>query len=180
MERPYGEVMSQLVQKTLIDVWPRLFRYAMRLAREPEGARDLLQQCALNALGAPNKPMDGRATRAWLFRILHNAWIDKCRHDRVAVMETATAPIGGEAWHFDDRLISEITVRQALSRLEPSHREIIELIDIRGFKYAEAAAMLDLALGTVMSRLSRARLALLKEIEGSNLRSFDQERRRSS
>jgi RNA polymerase sigma-70 factor (ECF subfamily) len=172
--------MSQLVHKTLIDVWPRLFRYALRLAREPEGARDLLQQCAVKALGAPNQPIEGRATRAWLFRILRNAWIDQCRHEQVADIDPGIEPINGEAWHFDDRLISEITVRQGLSRLESSHREIIELIDIRGFKYLEAAAILGISPGTVMSRLSRARLALLKEIEGSNLRSFDRERRRSS
>lgn len=80
-------------------------------------------------------------------------------------------------WRHDDRLIAEITVKQALERLDATHRDIIELVDLAGFRYAEAAEILGVPVGTVMSRLSRARLALLDEIGGRNVTPFPTGRR---
>ncbi len=81
-------------------------------------------------------------------------------------------------WQHDDRLIAEITVRQALDRLDVTQRDIIELVDLAGFRYAEAAELLGVPIGTVMSRLSRARLALIDEIAGRNLVPFTKQPRR--
>lgn len=86
---------------------------------------------------------------------------------------------GVSHWRHDDRLIAEITVRQALDRLDPPHREILELIDLAGFRYAEAADILGVPVGTVMSRVSRARLSLLEAIEGGNLRPLAARRRQA-
>jgi RNA polymerase sigma-70 factor (ECF subfamily) len=107
--------------------------------------------------------------RAWLFKVLRNCWIDDHRRSSVRAIENPVEPWGHTCWGCDDRLIAEITVRQALERIDPAHREIIELIDLAGFRYSEAAEILDLPLGTVMSRLSRARLAMLGLIEGRNV-----------
>ena len=71
---------------------------------------------------------------------------------------------GGNAW------IAKITVEQGLASLEPAQREIIALIDIAGFSYAEAADILAVPIGTIMSRISRARMALLAAIETTAVR----------
>jgi RNA polymerase sigma-70 factor (ECF subfamily) len=110
---------------------------------------------------------------------VRNAWIDQHRREAARSVELPADPLERERWHYDDRLIAELTVRQGLARIEPMHREVIELVDLAGFRYAEVADILGIPLGTVMSRLSRARLALLEAI-GGNVRALDAARRRRS
>jgi len=169
--------VRDIIEKHLLEIWPRLFGYAVSLTADPDRARDLIQQCALQALSALRQPDQPPAIRAWLFRIMRNIWIDGRRHD--ALPPPADAPQAEllEPWHFDDRLIVGLTVRQGLARLAPAQREIIELVDIAGFSYTEAGSILDIPVGTVMSRLSRARLALLQAIEAGNLRPIGHKRR---
>lgn len=157
--------MSESVEKHLLDIWPRLYGYAISLTADGDRARDLVQQCAVQALSAPRQPAAPPAIRAWLFRILRNIWIDGRRHDALPPPVALPDEALRGAWHFDDSLIAGLTVRQGLDRLEPAQREIIELVDIAGFSYAEAGGILGVPAGTVMSRLSRARLALLAAID---------------
>lgn len=171
--------LRHLIERNLLENWPRLFGYAFTLTGNADTARDLLQQSALQALVTPSLPRSGDAVRAWLFRIVRNTWIDQYRRDAVRAAEAAAEPVGQEPWHFDDRMIAELTVRQGMARLEPLHREVVELVDISGFRYAEAADILGIPIGTVMSRLSRARLALLEAI-GGNVHSLEAQRRRKS
>jgi RNA polymerase sigma-70 factor (ECF subfamily) len=141
-------------------------------------AADLLQSCATRALAAV-PPSEAERIRPWLFTILRNVWIDE--HRRVlAASSVADAEPMASHWRHDDRLIAEITVRQAFDRIEPAHREILELIDLAGFRYGEAAEILAVPIGTVMSRLSRARLTLLEAIEGGNLRALPVRARQGS
>ena len=161
-----GVVLRHRVEQALLDNWRRLFGYALTLTRNHDEANDLLQQAAVAALAARTGPDHDGATRAWLFRIVRNTWIDRFRSERLRrtdELTTANEPTDA-VWNFDDRLIAEMTVKAGLDRLEPAQREVIELVDINGFRYAEAAEILQLPLGTVMSRLSRARLALLEAI----------------
>lgn len=145
----------------------RLYGYAMSLTRDADQARDLVQECALKALAARRVPEDGAAYRAWLFRILRNSFIDGHRRPVLVPLDEAEhaqdphlpAPQLG-----DERLINVLTVRTALARLSEAHREVVALVDIAGLSYAEAAAVLEVAEGTVMSRLARGRAALLRLI----------------
>ena len=114
-------------------------------------------------------PTEPSQARAWLFKVLRNCWIDEHRRSSVRAIDRPVETWSDTPWGCDDRLIAEITVKQALEKIEPAHREIIELVDIAGFRYAEAAEILDLPLGTVMSRLSRARLALLEIVSAENV-----------
>lgn len=150
--------------------WERLFSYALRLSGSRDGAADLLQSCATKALAA-SPPEEAERVRAWLFAILRNIWIDEHRGGETSA-HAAEEAFEDEQWRHDDRLIAAITVRQALERLDPPHREIIELVDLAGFRYGEAADILGVPVGTVMSRLSRARLLLLNAIEGGTVRPF--------
>jgi len=76
---------------------------------------------------------------------------------------------GTEFWQGDERLITVLTVKLEMAKLPRRQREIIALIDIVGFSYAEAAQLLDVPTGTVMSRISRARRMLLDAIGSSNI-----------
>jgi RNA polymerase sigma-70 factor (ECF subfamily) len=166
------------MHRRLSQYLPRLFGYAVSLTRNNDQARDLVQECALKALKARAVPTDEPAYRAWLFTILRNAAADLRRRRR----EVSPA-IGGGAettsiWNFDDSYIATVTVRQGLRRLSDDAREIIALIDIAGFSYAEAAAILGVPAGTVMSRLTRARQMLLQTIAQTSVRPLRTHRRR--
>ena len=161
----------------------RLFGYALSLTNDREQARDLVQECALKALAAKRVPADRAAYRAWLFRILRNAFLDRRRrvgqHGPSVQIEEAET-LNGEIWHSDDRLISAITVRLGMAKLSRSHREVLAAVDMVGFSYAEAAEFLRVPVGTVMSRVSRARQALLVCMGESKVRPFPVEMRRAA
>lgn len=148
---------------------PRLVGFARVLIGNADDARDLVQETVARALAARNVPLDAAAYRAWAFRIVRNAALDelRARAPRKKYAEPE-API--DLWRFDDACIARITVEQGLAAITPTHREIIGLIDIAGFTYGEAAELLDVPIGTVMSRIARARGALLEAIAASSLR----------
>ena len=147
---------------------PRLVAFAATLLGDREAARDLVQEAAARALGAQRVP-EPAFYRAWMFRIVRNAAIDELRRrrSRKEALDTATSP--DDLWRFDDAKIAKITVEQALPTLAREHRDVLALIDIAGFSYAEAADTLDVPVGTVMSRIARARLALLAAIDASSV-----------
>jgi RNA polymerase sigma-70 factor (ECF subfamily) len=159
----------------------RLYRYAFSLAREEEAARELVQLTALKALSARSVPRDEPAYRAWLFRILRNAFFDELRRGRrtaelfteMPLEETAT-----EYWAGDERLINVTSVRIAFGQLSAAHREVLALVDLAGFSYREAAAVLAVPEGTVMSRISRARDRLLEALGETNVRELPRRRGR--
>ncbi len=146
---------------------PKLFAFARVMLADAEAARDIVQEAAARALAAARVPSDRPAYRAWMFRIVRNAAIDEIRRRRQPDLEI-DAP--SDLWRFDDARIAKITVQQGLTILSAEHREIISLIDIAGFSYADVAAILDIPAGTVMSRVARAREALLVAIDASAVR----------
>lgn len=150
---------------------PRLYGYALSLAREPDQAEDLVQECAVKALAAKNSPVDEAAFRAWLFRILRNAFFDRLRRAKTAAAysEDQENLAKMEFWQGDERFISILTAKLELEKLPDPQREIIALIDIVGLSYGEAAATLGVPKGTIMSRISRARHALLEALGSGNI-----------
>tara|TARA_R110000787_G_scaffold10590_2_gene35823 strand:- start:58 stop:570 length:513 start_codon:yes stop_codon:yes gene_type:complete len=151
---------------------PRLYRYAYSLCRNEDAAKDLVQQCAVKALGARSVPSDEAAYRAWLFVILRNTLIDDKRRQKTAQTAFEADPRIDPAMEFpayDERLINVLSVKQAIERLGEHHREVIGLVDLAGLSYAEAAKVLNIPSGTVMSRLSRARAQMLEMLEQNNV-----------
>lgn len=148
----------------------RLFGYAYSLSEDRETSSDLVQECVLRAIGAARRPSDEAAFRAWLFRILRNAYIDRLRRTaREIQLDDGDDFVSDAPWDGDARMIDIVTVRIALAQLSVAHREIIALVDFAGLSYTETAAVLDIAVGTVMSRLSRARATLLKVMANGNV-----------
>jgi RNA polymerase sigma-70 factor (ECF subfamily) len=159
--------MTPDVHATLSALLPRLVAFARTIVGNSEVARDLVQEAAARALSARRVPEDGAAYRAWMFKIVRNAALDEIRRIRPEqIGEEPTVDL----WRFDNACIAKITVEQGLATLAPVHREIIALIDIAGFSYSEAAGVLGVPIGTVMSRITRARTALLAAIEASSVR----------
>lgn len=151
----------------LTPLLPRLFAFARTMLDDADAAHDLVQEAAARALAAIRVPDEPAAYRAWLFRIVRNAALDEIRRRRHPEVDDH-APV--DVWRFDDDRIAKITVEQGLAALGPAHREIISLIDIAGFSYADATGLLGVPVGTVMSRLARAREALLAAIDSSAVR----------
>lgn len=164
-----GCVMARDRHGGLPALLPRLFRFARTMVGDADTARDLVQEAAARALAARRVPDDEPAYRAWLFQIVRNAALDELRRLRRSPA-SEPPPVTVDLWAFDADRIAKITVAQGLATLVETQREIIALIDIAGFSYAEAAAMLGIPAGTVMSRLARARMALLAAIESSSVR----------
>lgn len=171
--------MRGRIEAILLEHWQALHRYALTLTGDGDAARDLVQQAALNALTSQAGPPKAGLERAWAFKVLRNAWIDLYRHERGSPIVDVDLGSVPSSWYFDDRLLDGMAVREALDQLDPLHRDVVVLVDMQGFRYVEAAEILHIPVGTVMSRLSRSRLMLL-QIIGGNVQALENARRRRS
>jgi RNA polymerase sigma-70 factor, ECF subfamily len=146
---------------------PRLRRYARYLRRELDHADDLVQECLVRAIAKVHTWQPGTNLRAWLFVILKNCPINEIRHElRIEPLDETTAaePLLATSGDLETSLaLSE--VRTAFLSLSQEHREVLLLVAIEGLQYQEAAAILEVPLGTVRSRLSRARDALRQRLK---------------
>jgi RNA polymerase sigma-70 factor (ECF subfamily) len=141
---------------------PRLRRYARALTRDVATADDLVQDCLTRALGKLHLWHEGTDLRAWLFTILHNQHVN---HIRRAVREGAAvglndkepllsrAPQQGKSLELRD-------LESALAKLPEEQRSVILLVGLEGMRYEEVAAVFDVPVGTIRSRLSRGRETL--------------------
>lgn len=155
------------IHSALPALLPRLVAFARTIVGNADTARDLVQEAVARALSARRVPDVPAAYRAWMFKIVRNAALDELRRKRP---EPIDAEPTVDIWRFDNACIAKITVDQGLATIAPPHREIIALIDIAGFSCAEAADVLNVPIGTVMSRITRARMALLAAIDASSVR----------
>jgi RNA polymerase sigma-70 factor (ECF subfamily) len=162
----YG--MQDRFVEDVVAVLPSLKRFALSLCRKPDVAEDLVQITAERALRARDRFDPATRLEAWLFRILRNAWIDMVRRDTtrgevVDIHETPLADPVDCVAQTDDRMMLD-AVRIAMTTLPEDQRAVLHLVCVEGLSYAETAETLDIPRGTVMSRLSRARLALAKKV----------------
>jgi RNA polymerase sigma factor (sigma-70 family) len=142
-----------------------LRRYAMVLTRKPDEAEDLVQDCLTRAIAAADRWQPDSDLRAWLFRIMHNVFIDNLRKKRV---RDAAQPAIAEPAEPPAQPV-RVELRQVLDALHalPEHYcEPIVLVAINEMSYADAARVVDVPLGTFMSRLARGREALRRVVGG--------------
>ena len=150
---------------------PRLRRFAYGLTRSRADADDLVQAALERALSRLDQWEPGTRLDSWLYRIVQNLWIDQRRAQARRGVEVSTdemleiAGEDGEA-SAERRLMIEETHR-ALESLPDEQRSVLVLVSIEGLPYAEAAAVLGIPVGTVMSRLSRARKAIAAAVLGT-------------
>jgi RNA polymerase sigma-70 factor (ECF subfamily) len=159
-----------------------LYGTALRLTRRPQDAEDLVQDTYLKAFRASHQFERGTNLKAWLFTILHNTFRNTRRHlvrspvevDSEAV-DKAADDAAGE--HTPEQILTRATLdtdlQAALDALPEAFRQAVWLRDVEELSYAEIAKVLDVPIGTVMSRISRGRRALyqgLQERQGDTAR----------
>jgi RNA polymerase sigma-70 factor (ECF subfamily) len=149
----------------LIEHLPRLRRYARALTGDLNRADDLVQDTLERALAKLDLWQPGSDLRAWLFTLMHNLFVNQIRIKRPqeTVMEEALdEPVSGGQMEA----LAARDIHAALARLPEEQREVLLLVGLEQFGYAEAAQVLGVPAGTVMSRLSRARERMRQMLAG--------------
>jgi RNA polymerase sigma-70 factor (ECF subfamily) len=145
---------------------PHLRAYARSLTRNSDAADDLVQDALLRGWAARQQFTPGTNFKAWMFTILRNHFLSERRRDRqdarpldeIVDAKLTCAPSQDVIVHFDD-------MARSFWQLSPHHREILMFIGAMGLSYEETAGIIGCAVGTVRSRLSRARLELQNHLE---------------
>ena len=160
---------------------PSLYTAALRMTRNPSEAEDLVQETYLKAYRAFDSFQEGTNLKAWLYKILTNTFINAYRarrrrpeqtelddvedlylYRRLGGLEAATAGRSAEEQVMD--LFTDAEVKSALDSLPEQFRIAVLLADVEGFSYKEIADIMDVPIGTVMSRIHRGRRALQKAL----------------
>ncbi|MEP0321913.1 RNA polymerase sigma factor [Bauldia litoralis] len=154
----------------LLRLRPQLLAYARAICGPQEEADDLVQDAIERALKADCPPAGIDDLRPWMFRVIRNLHLDAIRRARTRREYAAQQErLLSDELHEPGDPLQDLLVRQAFEAVSPQHREVVFLVDIMGMRYAEAADVLAVAEGTVMSRLSRARRAILDRLDESNV-----------
>lgn len=153
-----------------------LYRTAWSLTRSDADAQDLVQETMLRAFRAIDR-FDGRYPRAWLLTIMRNANINRARKKKPDLLDDPDATFERSTDFADNRdpetlvvePVFDAAVENALADLPDKFREVVELVDLNGLAYQEAAEILEIPVGTVMSRLHRARKRIREHLEVTGL-----------
>ncbi len=153
---------SEDLRVTLISILPDLRGFARFLARDPEEARDLVQDTVVRVLSALHQFQPGSSFRAWTFTILRNAFYTSKRRKRPADIHLddpeAQAQLSAAA--PQEMRLAVRDLNRVLREISPLHREALALVSAAGLSYEEAAAVCGCRVGTIKSRVSRARAEL--------------------
>lgn len=169
---------SQEFEKEALPHAGELFKQAMVLTRDPEDASDLVQETLLRAYDAWESYEAGTSCRRWLHRILRNSFYSRCRRKRRERQWLADRSGVGDSLHSGGIRGSRLTpeartaehflkeeVEWALSSLQPEFRSALEMYCFEGLSYREIASLLNCPVGTVMSRIHRARRELKSRLQ---------------
>ncbi len=159
------------LEKTVTQHITALRRYAITLAGDHAEADDLVQESLTRALTGIKRVSNIRDLRAYLFTVLHNVSIDQHRRQRRAVDRVMLDDV---AWEHgveasQERRLEVRDLRRALRQLPEEQRNVILLVGVGGMSYKETASILNIAMGTVMSRLFRGRENLRRMLGGERL-----------
>jgi RNA polymerase sigma factor (sigma-70 family) len=163
-----------LFERTFLPYLSSAYNLARWLTRNEQDAQDIVQEAFLRALRSFDTFIQGRDPRAWLFTIVRNScrtWLKRNRSYDTAVQLDESSPALAEGWSDPEALLiknaNAQVVRKALDELPFEYREILVLRELEEMSYKEIAQIAEIPLGTVMSRLSRARRELYARLGGS-------------
>ena len=163
---------STLFEQLALPLLPSLYSHAFWLSRDHAEAEDIAQETISKALRAFDSFQVGTNFKAWIFRILRNTFLTS----RTAIAASRTVFLEDEVNVLDVsdtspnpedhmlRLNNQAALAEALERLHPQLREVLLLCEVEELKYKEIATILDVPIGTVMSRISRARRTLQEQL----------------
>ncbi len=170
--------LDERFEREAIPLLSEMYGAALRMTRNPSDAEDLLQETYLRAYRGFASFKEGTNLRAWLYRILTNAFINVYRKRQREPQTVSDSDV--EEWYLYDKLgaegaeasaetqvleaLPDEDVQEALAGLPDQFRMAVLLADVEGFSYKEIAEILDVPIGTVMSRLHRGRRALERRL----------------
>lgn len=170
MDRPEEESLVRQFEMAAMCHADALIRMAVRLTGHRSSGEDLVQDTLLRAWRSFHQFAVGTNCKAWLFRILHNQAIENLRRDRRSPVTVAIDVTAEWNWTAPTRDTAEYTSSELLTildQLPEDHRTVLILIVVEGFTCRETEEILGIPIGTVMSRLSRARSAMREMLLGS-------------
>src|SRR5581483_2494423 len=149
------------LREQIVELLPRLRRFARTLARDPHDADDLVQMAVERALTRSEQLRPDSRLSSWMFGILRNAWIDETRtrgrRNRIFAPEALGENVGDAS---SESHAETLSVQDAMARLPEEQRMAIGLVLVEGLSYKEAAEIMGIPIGTLTSRLARGREAL--------------------
>jgi len=152
------------LRSRMVAVLPRLRRFAYALTGSTDQGDDLVQETCLRALSRVDRWQPGSRLDSWMYRIAQNIWLDRVRsikvRGEVVDVEVVEAMPGSDGREDVERQLTLEAVDAALTQLPDEQRAIVALVCIEGVSYKEAAEIAGIPIGTVMSRLARARQTL--------------------
>jgi len=167
--------LQRRFERDVIPLMPNLYSAALRMTRNPSDAEDLLQETYLRAFRGFSGFAEGTNIKAWVYRILTNTYINSYRKKQREPQTVSGDDL--DEWYLYDRIeaedsaeaevlesLPEAEVKAALESLPEGFRLAVWLVDVEGFSYKEAAEILEVPVGTVMSRLHRGRKSLEKAL----------------
>ena len=158
-------------EEEMLALLPRLRRFARSLARSDADADDLSQLSVERALKARDQWQPGTRLDAWMYRIMRNIWIDetrsRTRRAGVFAPEEDGVHVGDDGHEAIERNVAVSEVDRAMAQLPDEQREVIALVLVEGLAYKEASEILDIPMGTLLSRLVRGRQALVQMLEAA-------------
>jgi RNA polymerase sigma-70 factor, ECF subfamily len=161
------------IRLQLVTMLPRLRRFAVSLTGNRDRADDLVQGTCERALKSADAWQPGTRMDSWLYRIMQNLWIDEVRKMKTRgheqPVEEAYAVVGEDGQRTTEASLAAHEVMVALGKLPEEQRVIVTLVCVEDMSYREASDILDIPIGTVMSRLSRARRALAEALGAETL-----------
>jgi RNA polymerase sigma-70 factor (ECF subfamily) len=160
--------MADQFRSDLVHLVPKLRRFALSLSGNRQDADDLVQAACEKALRNSEQFRPGTRMESWMYRIIQTLWIDDRRRLRTrgAGIDPEDAQLSdeGKAASLPENRLMLAQTRAAMGALPEAQRAVLSLVAIEGLSYKETAGVLDIPVGTVMSRLSRAREALLPKL----------------
>jgi RNA polymerase sigma-70 factor (ECF subfamily) len=162
-------VVDPAFSHQLVALLPKLRRFAYGLTGSVDEGDDLVQSACERALARAEQFEPGTRLHSWMYRIIQTIWIDRLRRRKnreatVDLADLAEEP-GGDAEVEAGARLDLADVRRAVDRLPAEQRAVLLLVSVDGLSYRDAAEVLEVPVGTVMSRLSRAREALGKALD---------------
>ena len=159
------------MQAELVSLLPRLRRFALGLTSTADQADDLVQAGCLKALERSEQWQAGTSLASWMFRILQNTWLDQQRmvqrRNTVADSDAVEQHVGEDGNRVHENQDTLRKVQHLIEHLPEDQRVVLLLVCVEGLPYKEVSAVLDVPVGTVMSRLSRARGRLADALEAN-------------
>jgi RNA polymerase sigma-70 factor (ECF subfamily) len=166
-----GTRVTDEFRTRMVECLPRLRRFAYALTGDLDRGDDLVQETCLRALSRVDQFKPGTRLDSWMFRIAQNTWLDQARaqktHGQVVAVEHAAEVAASDGRNVvENRAVLE-AVSRAIAKLPSELQVLIALVCIDGRSYQETAEIVQAPLGTVMSRLARARRMLHEFLEGA-------------